>query len=113
MTRFSGSPTSSSTTCDPTWPAPPVTRIVRAVMSFARRRGDSRDRPAPDRVVLEAELRHAVERIQVSPIDDDRLLQHLLDAGEIRMAVLVPIGHDRERVGTRRGLITRRRELDA
>src|SRR5215467_12529538 len=106
MTRFCGSPARNSTTCDPTCPAPPVTRIVRAVIAFARRRaGASRDGPAPDRVVLESQLGHAVHRVEIPPVDDDRPLEDLFDACEVGMPVLVPVGDDSKGVGARCCLI--------
>src|ERR1051325_7825988 len=107
MTRFPGSATRNSMTCEPTWPAPPVTRMVRSVTRC------SPDHLSANRVIREAQLRHAVERVEVAAVDDDRATQRPLDATEVWMSVLVPIGDDRERVGVGQRVVARRREVYA
>src|SRR5678816_1330518 len=93
--------------CEPTWPAPPVTRIVR---SLTMRSPDDR---ATDRVICEAQLRHPMQRVEIAAIDDDGPAQRALDPSEIRMTILVPVRDDGERVGIGERIVARRREANA
>src|SRR5687768_7380191 len=72
-----------------------------AAASGAARAGPARWgrlRPTPDREVPEAEREHLLGRVEVPSVDYDGLPQRGLDALEVRMPVLVPVRHDRERV---------------
>src|SRR5580704_1097898 len=62
---------------------------------------------ASDRVVREAERAHLLRVVEVATVDQDRALQRLFDPPEIRVAVLVPVGDDDERVGAMRRVIVR------
>ena len=48
-----------------------------------------------------------MERVQIATIDDDRSAQRLLDAAEIGMPILVPVGDDGECVGIGQRVIAR------
>ena len=48
-----------------------------------------------------------MERVEIASVDDDRPPQRLLDADEIRMSVLVPVGDDDQRIGAVERLIAR------
>src|SRR6185437_12826676 len=93
-----------SARCEPRKPAAPV------MTTFIRWSGD--DRPA-NRMVVEPHRRHPIQRIQVAAVDDDRTLERLLDACEVRVAVLIPVGHDGERVGAGESVLAGRRKGDA
>ena len=68
---------------------------------------------AADRRVRETQRAHLLDGVEVPTVDDHGTPERLLDAREIRMPVLVPVGDDDERVGTDERLVARRRELDA
>ncbi len=56
-------------------------------------------------MVPHAQFPHLLDVVKISAIDDDRLLERALYPLEIRMAVLVPIRDDYERIRTRERLI--------
>src|SRR5262245_53471920 len=92
--------------CEPMKPAPPVIMsraIERHPSRRVRRRQTARasalrDRCAPDRMIDEAEGLHVVGIVDVAAVDDHRLLQQLLHAGEIGTAELVPLRENEQRV---------------
>ena len=82
----------------------------------ARRAGDEDSHdwpPRPIEAVGEAERRHLPAIVQVPAVDHDGALQRRLDAGEVGMPVLVPVGDDDERVGAGERVVVRLRVVDA
>src|SRR5918994_826606 len=70
----------------PMYPAPPVTRTTRGSA-------------ATNGVIREPVLLHLVRGEQVAAVDDHRRSHERPHALEVRTAELVPLGHDRKRVG--------------
>src|SRR5262245_997889 len=84
-------PRRNSQRCEPMKPAPPVTRTRIA--------SGGKDGATADRVVLEAEPTHALGLPHVPSVEDDRPTHQRAHSLEIQELELVPLGHQRERVG--------------
>src|SRR5579885_2779546 len=74
---------SASHRCEPMKPAPPETTA----------RGFALPLPAADTSVDEAELAHRGRHVNVAAVDQDRAAHRSLDAREVELAELVPLGH--------------------
>ena len=83
--------------CEPRNPAPPVIEHSHRPVSAA------------DRAIREAELLHLARIVEIAAVEDDRTRQRALDAREVRVPELVPLGDDDERVGALERVVVRRR----
>src|SRR5947207_2691599 len=53
-----------------------------------------------NRIVAQSDGFHLVELVEIPAVHDHRLLENALDAVKIGVPILVPVGHDDERIGT-------------
>src|SRR5580704_14313976 len=84
------------------YPAPPVTRTLPDL-------GDL----ASSGEVREAERAHVLGRVQVAAVEDDRRPEKGAHLVEVGLAELVPLRHDRQRVGTDQRVVALLAERDA
>src|SRR6185369_11350083 len=80
--------------CEPTKPAPPVTRMRMLFHSSADAAA-----AASEWDIAETGRRHAIRFVQVAAVHNCRRSEGGLDAVEVRIAVFAPVGDDRQGVG--------------
>src|ERR1051326_2558721 len=80
-------------------PAPPVIRTLAIASSYGK--------------IGEAHFSQIVGVVDVSPVENDGLLQKLLNRVKVRPAELVPFGDDEERVGAFEGIVVAPKITDA
>src|SRR5712691_11106364 len=89
--------------CDPMKPAPPET-TARGLAPPALL--------AANAAVREAQAAHRVRDVDVAPVDHNRRSHRGLEAREVELAELVPLGHDHHRVRAGRELVRVRGVLE-
>src|SRR5207247_9792295 len=80
------------------YPAPPVTRTLRL---------------AANGKIREAERPHLLGRVDVPAVEDDRRAHQAAHLLEVRLAELVPLGDDRQRVSPRKRIVASLGERDS
>src|SRR3989441_5631473 len=90
-------PRRNSQRCEPMKPAPPVTRTRIA--------SGGQDGTAADRVVFEAEPAHALGLPGIASVEHDGPAHQGAHPLEVQELELVPLGHERERIGAGGGLV--------
>src|SRR3989304_2511704 len=93
-------PRRNSQRWEPMKPAPPVTKT-----RIERLSGENR--PAADRVILEAQPPHAVGLVEVPAVEDHGAPHERAQALEVQELELVPLGDEREGGGLLGGLVGR------
>src|SRR4029077_7498574 len=77
--------------CDPMKPAPPVIKYLAIVSTY--------------RIILEPELSDILRVVEVTAIEDDRVLEQLFDSHKIRSTEFIPFRQNQQRRGAGQRLI--------